>query len=121
VSNCPTDHNWYTSDLEDFVTPIMWTQTLHACYFRDMENQSKNQILLAFGQAIRKRRLEIGLSQEAFAEKSHLHRTYIGGIERGKRNVALLNMIQIAQALEITSEQLMAKISDNLPNGFPKL
>ena len=80
-----------------------------------MENKSKNQILLAFGQTIRKRRLEIGLSQEAFAEKAQLHRTYIGGIERGKRNVALLNMIQIAQALDITPEQLMARISESLP------
>jgi transcriptional regulator with XRE-family HTH domain len=86
-----------------------------------METQLKSQILLAFGQAVRKRRLEIGLSQEAFAEKSQLHRTYIGGIERGKRNVALLNLIQIAQALEITPEELLARISANLQEDFPKL
>ncbi len=86
-----------------------------------MENKSRIQILIAFGQAVRKRRLEIGLSQESFAEKSNLHRTYIGGIERGKRNVALLNMIQIAQALELTPVEFLERISENLPTGFPKL
>lgn len=84
-----------------------------------MEND-KNKILIAFGQAIRKRRLEIGLTQESFAEKSQLHRTYIGGVERGKRNVALLNLIQIAQALELTPEKFLERVSENLPNGFPK-
>lgn len=86
-----------------------------------MENKAKNQILLAFGQAVKTRRLELGLSQEAFAEKAQLHRTYIGGVERGKRNVALLNMIQIAQALELTPGEFLEKVSDNLPKGFPKL
>lgn len=86
-----------------------------------MENKTKNQILIAFGQAVKERRLELGLSQEAFAEKAQLHRTYIGGIERGKRNVALLNIIQIAQALELTPEEFLERVSENLPKGFPKL
>lgn len=86
-----------------------------------MENKARNQILLAFGQAVKTRRLELGLSQEAFAEKAQLHRTYIGGVERGKRNVALLNMIQIAQALELTPKEFLEKVSDNLSKGFPKL
>jgi len=86
-----------------------------------MENKAKNQVLLAFGQAVKTRRLELGLSQEAFAEKAQLHRTYIGGVERGKRNVALLNMIQIAQALELTPEEFLEKVSDNLPKGFLNL
>lgn len=81
----------------------------------------KNKILIAFGQAVKERRLELGLSQEAFAEKAQLHRTYIGGIERGKRNVALLNMIQIAQALELSPEEFFERVSKNLPKGFPKL
>lgn len=79
---------------------------------------AKKQILLAFGQAVKVRRLELGLSQEAFAEKAQLHRTYIGGIERGKRNVALVNIIQIAQALELLPEEFLAKVSDNLPKDF---
>ncbi len=83
--------------------------------------KNKNKILIAFGQAVRKRRLEIGLTQESFADKSQLHRTYIGGVERGKRNVALLNLIQIAQALELTPEEFLDRVSENLPNGFPKL
>ena len=83
--------------------------------------KNKTQILIAFGQAVRKRRIEIGLTQESFAEKSQLHRTYIGGVERGKRNVALLNLIQIAQALELTPEEFLGRVSENLSNGFPKL
>ncbi|MCL4429726.1 MAG: helix-turn-helix domain-containing protein [Chloroflexi bacterium] len=83
--------------------------------------KNKNKILVAFGQAVRKRRLEIGLTQESFADKSQLHRTYIGGVERGKRNVALLNLIQIAQALELTPEEFLERVSENLPDGFPKL
>lgn len=86
-----------------------------------METKARNQILFAFGLAVKKRRLEIGLTQEAFAEKAHLHRTYVGGIERGIRNIALINTIQIAQALELTPQELLERVSGNLPKGFPKL
>ncbi len=86
-----------------------------------MENQVKNKILLAFGQSVKNRRLQLGLSQEAFADRSKLHRTYISGIERGQRNVAFLNLIQIAQALELTPEELLEIVSKNLPTGYPKL
>jgi len=85
-----------------------------------MENNT-NKILIAFGQAVRKRRLEIGLTQESFSNKSQLHRTYIGGIERGQRNIAVLNLIRIAQALELTPEEFLERVSENLPGGFPKL
>lgn len=82
-----------------------------------MDKVSQNPILIAFGKAVRIRRLELGLSQEAFAEKAQLHRTYIGGVERGKRNVALLNISQICQALELTPENFLKRISDNLKDG----
>jgi len=51
--------------------------------------------LKLFGEAIRNKRLEQGLSQEKLAELCGLHRTYIGGIERGERNVSLLNILKI--------------------------
>lgn len=86
-----------------------------------MENDAKNQVLIAFGKAVKDRRTELGLSQESFAEKARLHRTYVGGIERGKRNVALLNIIQIAQAPELTPEQFLARVAKNMPKGSPKL
>lgn len=86
-----------------------------------MENQGKNKILLAFGQSVKNRRLQLGLSQEAFADRSKLHRTYISGIERGQRNVAFLNLIQIAQALELTPQELLEIVSKNLPTGYQNL
>jgi len=52
-----------------------------------------------FGRRVRELRLAKGLSQEELAEVSGLHRNYIGGIERGERNVALLNIGRLAAAL----------------------
>ena len=59
-----------------------------------------------FGNRVRELRASQGLSQEALAQKSGLHRTYIGGIERGERNVSLENIQKIAQALNIAIAQL---------------
>lgn len=47
-----------------------------------------------------------GLSQERLAELAGMHRTYVGGIERGERNVALLNIIKLARALKIPIAEL---------------
>ena len=55
-----------------------------------------------FGERVRKLRTAQSLSQEAFAQKTGLHRTYIGGIERGERNVSLVNIEKIAKALDLT-------------------
>ena len=62
---------------------------------------------MAFGRAVRKFRLARGLSQEKLAELSEIHRTYIGDVERGKRNIALLNMIRIAAALNVSLSDLV--------------
>jgi transcriptional regulator with XRE-family HTH domain len=62
------------------------------------------------GQAVRKKRLQLGLSQERLAEKAGLHWTYIGGIERGERNVSLLNIVKIARALGATPSRLLSGI-----------
>lgn len=62
------------------------------------------------GKAVRKKRHALGLSQEALAERADLHWTYIGGIERGERNVSLLNIVRVARALGVTASQLMAGI-----------
>jgi transcriptional regulator with XRE-family HTH domain len=63
--------------------------------------------LLKFGQRVRSKRLELGFSQEAFADKCQLDRTYISGIERGKRNVSLRNIKIIAKNLGISVSELM--------------
>lgn len=60
-----------------------------------------------FGLRVRELRRTQGLSQEAFADKCDLDRTYIGGIERGERNVSLRNIAVIAKALGISISELM--------------
>lgn len=64
-------------------------------------------ILERFGERVRALRKEQGYSQESFAAASALDRTYIGGIERGERNVALRNIEAIAQTLGISLAELM--------------
>jgi transcriptional regulator with XRE-family HTH domain len=62
------------------------------------------------GKAVRQKRLSLGLSQEALAERADLHWTYIGGIERGERNVSLVNIVRIARALGVAPAKLFAGI-----------
>lgn len=64
-------------------------------------------ILERFGQRVRALRKEQGYSQEAFAAACELDRTYVGGIERGERNVALRNIKAIAHTLGISLAELM--------------
>lgn len=68
--------------------------------------QSKHNILVKFGQKVRTFRKEKRLSQEQLAFKAGLHRTYIGMIERAEKNITLINISKIADALEIKIEQL---------------
>lgn len=65
---------------------------------------------LMLGEMVRKKRLLLGLSQEGLAERADLHWTYIGGIERGERNVSLLNIVKIAHALGTTPSRLLVGI-----------
>ena len=72
-----------------------------------MKKQEHSRICTAFGKAIRQARVIRGLSQEKLAEFSDLNRTYIGDIERGKRNVSLVNMQKIATALGLKLSDLI--------------
>ena len=67
----------------------------------------REDILLRFGRRVRKLRKEQGYSQEGFAAACELDRTYMGGIERGERNLALRNIEKIADALGISVSELM--------------
>jgi transcriptional regulator with XRE-family HTH domain len=60
-----------------------------------------------FAANLRRLRLRLGLSQEAFADRCGLHRTYIGAIERGERNVTLKTLGQIAEGLGVTPIDLL--------------
>jgi transcriptional regulator with XRE-family HTH domain len=62
-----------------------------------------------FGEAVRKRRNELQLSQEKLAEKARLHRTYIADIERGERNISLESIVKVIQALDLTLEQFFGQ------------
>jgi len=59
----------------------------------------KERIIIQFGQRIREERLKQKLSQESLASKAGLHRTYIGMVERGEKNITLLNIRKLALAL----------------------
>ncbi|TXT24726.1 MAG: XRE family transcriptional regulator [Gallionellaceae bacterium] len=63
--------------------------------------------LASFGQAVRAARLEQGMSQEALADLAGIDRSYMGGIERGEHNVALINIQKIAAALGLSIAELM--------------
>lgn len=70
-------------------------------------------ILNVFGKNVRKYRSLLGLSQEKFAEKCGLHRTYISDIECFRRSISLENIQKIADALEIDTYLLFVEEKDN--------
>ena len=59
-----------------------------------------------FGARVRALREKVGLSQEALAAKVGIHRTYMGGVERGERNVSLKNILKIARGLGVPVAEL---------------
>jgi transcriptional regulator with XRE-family HTH domain len=67
----------------------------------------------AFGQAIRKLRMEQGISQEKFADLCNLHRTYISDIERGVRNISLENIGKMAIALNIKISDIFKEVEND--------
>ena len=67
----------------------------------------KEEILIKFGQRIRELRKQRGLSQEQLAELTGFHRNYIGMIERGERNPALVNIAVFANAFEMSLSELL--------------
>ena len=68
---------------------------------------SKHDILNVFGENVRKYRLRLKFSQEELASRSNLHRTYIGMLERAEKNITLVNIEKIANALEVKIDDLI--------------
>lgn len=68
-----------------------------------------DRVLREFGEAVRRLRTRRGLSQEMLGERAGLHRTYVGSIERGERNVSLVNIHRLAAALGVDVPTLMTE------------
>jgi transcriptional regulator with XRE-family HTH domain len=70
------------------------------------KRRSTPDIRERFGFAVKSRREHLGLTQEDFAEKAHIHRTYLSDIERGTRNVSLINIERVATGLGMSISEL---------------
>lgn len=74
---------------------------------------SKNQLLLVYlGKRIRNARKSLGWTQEDLANESGLDRSYIGGVERGERNISFISLCQIAKALKVDVATLTKEIPE---------
>ncbi len=74
-----------------------------------MKGRSVSDIRIRFGLAVRKRRSELGLSQELLAERSDLHRTYVADIERGARNPSLVAIEKLTKGLGVSLGELFTR------------
>lgn len=72
-----------------------------------VSKEHDQRILKKFGAGVRVLRLRLSLSQDALADRAELDRTYIGGVERGERNLSLINIVKLAAALETSISDLM--------------
>jgi len=71
-----------------------------------VQNEPKKLV----GMRIRELRLAKGISQEALADEAGVHRTYMGSVERGERNISLENIVRIAKALRVRPHELLKNI-----------
>lgn len=79
-------------------------------------SKEKSPELVAFGDAVRSQRKARGYSQEAFGDVCGIDRSYMGGIERGEHNLALVNILKIIAALELRPSEFF-KALDNIPKN----
>ena len=70
-----------------------------------------NTSLVCLGEAIRRIRIDLGVSQEGLALKAELDRSYVGGVERGEHNLSFMNLVKISESLGITPSELLNKSS----------
>jgi len=75
-----------------------------------MVSKDRRELLRSFGRRLRGLRKEAGLSQERLAHLAGIDRTYIGGAERGERNVSIVNLARISNALGISLSELMKEV-----------
>jgi transcriptional regulator with XRE-family HTH domain len=73
--------------------------------------EAGHRALVTFGERMRSRRKQLGMTQETLADMCGLHWTYLGQIERGRRNIGLLNIVRIANALRVSAATLLDELS----------
>lgn len=69
-----------------------------------------------FGLRVKFFRIQLQLSQDELAERANLHRTYVGAVERGERNISLNNIFKLANALKIETKELFEEITETENN-----
>lgn len=74
----------------------------------------KKGINIALGKAIRQRRKELGFNQESFSDHVSMHRTYIGGIERGERNITIDVLSRLSKGLSCKMSHLLEEAESEL-------
>ena len=72
-------------------------------------NERDQEALAVVGRRIAERRHKAGLSQEALAERTGLHRTYIGSVERGGRNLTITSLLVVARGVGCKPSELLAE------------
>jgi transcriptional regulator with XRE-family HTH domain len=72
-------------------------------------SKAQEKALRSLGTAIRRSRNEFGISQEELAARAGINRTYVGDVERGERNVALVNILVFAETLDLTASELLKR------------
>ncbi len=93
------------------VTHSLYTESRHESTVVAMgKRRSRPDIRERFGTAVKFRREEMGLTQEDLAEKARIHRTYLSDVERGTRNLSLVNIERLAVALAMTLPELFSKV-----------
>jgi DNA-binding XRE family transcriptional regulator len=88
------------------VTHRRYIYSLHAAIVAAMGQKAKPDIRERFGFAVKARREELGLTQEDLADRASIHRTYLSDIERGTRNLSLVNIERVAAAMSLKISEL---------------
>ncbi len=88
----------------------MWFVLCNFYKVRSMNKAERELFLKNLGLSIKLERIRRGLSQEELAERAGLHRTYIGMVERAERNISVINLVQIANALSVPVGLLLGEV-----------
>ena len=76
-----------------------------------ISKRDREKIKVGFGELVRQKRQALGISQEELAFRSGLHRTYVGSVERGERNLSIENVFILAKALECHPRDLIPNLA----------